>query len=108
MINSFSEEQVINMCEEFYEHNFSDISNMLRIESSFSLFINKFCSWLDISGFHYRYDSVNDIDTFVIQFDMGRNWSLYMKTGMQFTFEHFGMRNAKCDMTDNALIIKIG
>ena len=107
MINSFSEGQVIKMTEEFCKHNFSDISNMLRIESSFSLFIDKFCSWLDVSGFHYRFDSVDDLDTYVIQFDMGRNWSLYMKIGIQFAFERYGVKNSKCEMTDNALIIKI-
>jgi hypothetical protein len=107
MINSFSEEQVIKMTEEFCKHNFSDISNMLRIESSFSLFIDRFCIWLEVSDFHYRFDSVDDMDTYVIQFDMGRNWSLYMKIGMQFVFKRYGIKNAKCEITDNALIIKI-
>jgi hypothetical protein len=106
MISSFSEEQVIKMSEEFCKHNFSDISNMLRTESSFSLLMDKFCSWLDVSGFQYRFDRVNNTDTYVIQFDMGRNWSLYIKTCMQITFERYGMKSAQCVMTDNALMIK--
>jgi hypothetical protein len=105
MINSFSEDQVIKLSEDFCKHNFPDISNMLRIESSFSLFIDKFCNRLDVSGFYYRFDSADNIDSYVIQFDMGRNWSLYMKTTMEFTFERYGVKNAKCKMTDNTLII---
>ena len=106
MISSFSEEQVIKISEDFCKHYFSDISNMLRTESSFSLLMDKFCNWLDISGFPYRLDSLDGTHTYVIQFDMGRNWSLHIKTCMQIIFERYGMKNAQCEMTDNAIMIK--
>ena len=38
---------------------------------------------------------------------MGRKWSLYLKTQMQLVFEHFNIKNAESEMTDNIVILKI-
>ena len=64
-------------------------------------------SWLDASGYNYRIDETNDKDTYIIQFDMGRNWSLFFKTQMQFVFEYYNIKNAEVKMTDNTVIIKL-
>jgi hypothetical protein len=65
------------------------------------------CSWLELSGYRYRVDTLNGADTYVIQFDMGRKWSLYFKTQMELVFEQYDIQNAEAEMTDNAVIIRI-
>jgi len=80
---------------------------MLRPENTFSSFMDGLCSWLDASGYNYRIDTVDDINTYIIQFDMGRNWSLYFKTQMQLVFEYYNIKNAETKMTDNTVILNI-
>ena len=72
-----NDEQIIQMTEEFCNHNLKDINNMLRSEYTFSSFMDGLCSWLELAGYHFRFDSLNGIDTFVIPCDRGRKWSLY-------------------------------
>ncbi|MDP9016420.1 MAG: hypothetical protein M3M87_06665 [Thermoproteota archaeon] len=55
----------------------------------------------------FRIDSLNGTDTYVIQFDLGRKFSLYVKTLMKSVFEHFNVQNAEAEMTDNTVILKI-
>jgi hypothetical protein len=107
ILDSLTEEQVIKTTKEFCKHNLFEISNMLRIKTTMSSFMDEYCTWLNASGFNYRLDKIDDLDVYVIQFDMGRKWSLYTKIAMQFVFEHYGERNAQCEMNNNLVIIKI-
>lgn len=106
-INCLTDEQVIKMTEDFCDHNLKDISHMLRTANTFSSFMNGLCAWLESSRYDFRIDSFDGMDTYVIQFDMGRKWSLYFKTQMQIAFEQFNIKDAKAEMTDNTVILKI-
>jgi hypothetical protein len=106
-INHLTEEQVIKMTE-FCSNELKDITFMLRSENILSSFMDALFSWLDASGYNYRIDRVYDnVDTYIIQFDLGRNWSLYFKTQMQLVFEYYNIKNAEAKMTDNTVIIQI-
>jgi hypothetical protein len=102
-----TDEQIIQMTEEFCNHHLKDITHMLRSSHTFSSFMDGLCSWLDASGYHFRIDRFNGMDTYVIQFDLGRKYSLYFKTQMKSVFEHFNVQNAEAEMTDNTVILKI-
>jgi hypothetical protein len=106
-LNHLTDEQIIQMTKEFCNSELKDINHMLRSEYTFSAFMDGLCSWLEISGYRFRFDSFNDVDTYVIQFDMGRKWSLYFKTQMQIVFEQFNIKNAESEMTDNTVMLKI-
>lgn len=106
-INYLDDEQVIQMTKEYCSHHLKDITHMLKSESTFSSFMDGLCSWLELSGYRFRFDSLNGVDTYVIQFNMGRKWSLYFKTQMKLVFEQYGIKNAEAEMTDNTVIIKI-
>lgn len=102
-----TDEQVIQMTEEFYNHHLRDIMHMLKTSNTFSSFMNGLRSWLDSSGYNFRYDRFNGMDIYVIQFDLGRKFSLYFKTQMQLAFGQFKIKNAETEMTDNTVILKI-
>ena len=105
-INHLTDEQVIQMTQEFCSNELKDITFMLRSENTFSSFMDGLCSWLDASGYNYRIDTVNDIDTYIIQFDMGKNWSLFFKTYMHYVLEYYHIIDSECDLTENTVIIK--
>src|SRR6476619_5408527 len=99
-MNRLTDEQVIQITEEFCNHHLKDISNMLRTSNTFSSFMSGLRSWLDSSGYNFRYDISNGMDIYVIQFDLGKNFSLYFKTQMQLVFRQFNLKNAAAEMTD--------
>ena len=107
MMDKLTEYQVIKTTEEFCKNNLFELSNMLGIKTTLSSFMDGYCSWLEESGINYRVDRFDDTDTYVIQFDMGRNWSLYTIKAMQFVFDHYNAKDTQCEMTDNTVIIKI-
>jgi hypothetical protein len=80
---------------------------MLRSSHTFSSFMDGLRYWLDSSGYQFRIDRSNGTDTYVIQFDLGRKFSLYFKTQMELVFEHFNVQNAEAEMTDNSVILRI-
>ena len=135
-IDYLSDEQVIQMTEEFCKQRFMDIIHMVREENTFACFMNALCLWLDESAFNYRVERINNfgssssgrdsghinndnndnndgnnskdcIKVYKIYFDMGRKWSLYFKTMMEIAFEHYKITDAEVKMTDNTVILKI-
>ena len=128
-IDYLSDEQVIQMTEEFCKQRFMDIIHMVREENTFACFMNALCLWLDESAFNYRVERNNNCDggsgdsggghddnednskgsikVYTIYFDMGRKWSLYFKTMMEIAFEHYKITDAEVKMTDNTVILKI-
>jgi hypothetical protein len=38
---------------------------------------------------------------------MGRNWSLFFKSYMQYVLEYYNITDSACDLTENVVIIKI-
>ncbi len=95
------------MTEEYCNHNLKDINHMLRAAHTFLSFMDGLCSWLDSSGSHFRIDSFDGTDTYVIQFDLVRKFSLYFKKQIKLVFKHIDVQNAEAEMTDNTAMPKI-
>lgn len=107
-IGYLTDEQVMEMTEEFYNHHLNDITYMLKTSNNFTSYMHGLRSWLESSGYNFRYDRFNGMDIYVIQFDLGRQFSLYFKHQMQLAFGQFKIKNAEAEMTDNTVILKIG
>ena len=107
LLDSLSDDQIIRITQEFCNNNLLDINQMLRSENNIASFMDSLCSWLEASGYHYRFDNFGDFNIYVIQFDMGRKWSLYFKSQMQFVFEHYNIENTEVEMTNNTVVLKI-
>ncbi|MGN6822855.1 MAG: hypothetical protein ACTHJ7_08810 [Candidatus Nitrosocosmicus sp.] len=107
MINLLSDEQIIKMAEQNYKLRFKDITLMLNSDISFLSYLEGILSWLEASAFNYKYNKNGDYRTLVLQFDMGRKWSLYFKTYMQFVLEYYKITDGQCEMTDNTVVIRI-
>jgi hypothetical protein len=107
MINLLSDEQIVQLAEQYCNHRLKDIAFMLISENTITSFINGIISRLEASGFNYKYNVNGDYITLVIHFDMGRKWSLYFKTMIQIMFKYYNINNAEVKITDNIVILKI-
>jgi hypothetical protein len=54
-------------------------------------------------GHSYRHEVSHTKHTYVIQHDMGRNWSLYLAELYQYLFEQFELKKVNFDVNDNTL-----
>ena len=60
-------------------------------------------TWIKISGHPYRHEVNYNLHSYVIQHDMGRNWSLYMAEQYRFLFEAFELKKVDFDINYNTL-----
>jgi hypothetical protein len=60
-------------------------------------------TWIKISGYPYRHEVNYTRHSYVIQHDMGKNWSLYMAELYGFLFEEFGLKKVEFDLNHNTL-----
>ena len=107
VMSYLNDEQIIQLTEKYCKQRLKDLVYMLNFENTFSSYMDGILTWLEVSGFRYKYNNVNNSSILVIQFDLGRNWSLFFKTHMQLVLEYFNIHDAQCEMTDNTVIIKI-
>src|SRR4051794_20270404 len=54
IINILSDEQIVQMTEQYCKHWLKDIFYMLNSENSFLSFIDGILFWLEVSGFQYN------------------------------------------------------
>ena len=59
--------------------------------------------WIKISDSPYRHEVNHNRHSYVIQHDMGKNWSLYMAELYRFLFEEFGLKRTEFDLNHNTL-----
>jgi hypothetical protein len=72
-MNLLTDEQIIQMTEQYCKRRLKDLVFMLHYENTFSSFLVGTLAWLEASGFHYKYNSVDNSKILAIQFNMGRN-----------------------------------
>jgi len=80
---------------------------MLENQTSFPPSFDSTINWIEASGFNYKHNVNQEFKTLVIQFDMGRKWSLFFYTYIQLALEYYTITDSKCDMTENTVVIKI-
>jgi hypothetical protein len=107
IMNLLTDEQIIQMTKEYCKHRLKDIAYMLNNENSFSSYIDGTLAWLESSGFQYKFTNGGNFRTLVIQFDMGRNWSLFFKTYIQYVLDYYKITDSQFEMSDNSVMIKI-
>jgi hypothetical protein len=85
------------------KHETKDFVLLLRNEYNIESALDVIETWIKISGHPYRHEVNYTRHSYVIQHDMGRNWSLYMAEQYRFLFEEFELKKVEFDINDNTL-----
>jgi len=65
-------------------------------------------SWIKISGYPYKHEESHNGQSYVIQHDMGKKWSIYLPSLYQFLFDELGInKKIEFDKTENTLAFTI-
>ena len=103
LIDRLSEKDITSLAEYTAKKETKDFVLLLRNEYSMESALDVIETWIQISGHPYRHEVNYTTHSYVIQHDMGRNWSLYMAEQYRFLFEQFELKKVDFDMTDSTL-----
>src|SRR5919199_2207027 len=103
LINRLSEEEISSIAEYIAKNETKDFILLLRNEYNIESALDVIETWIKISGYPYRHEVNHTRHSYVIQHDMGKNWSLYISELYRFLFEEFGLKRVEFDLNHNTL-----
>jgi len=103
LINRLSDKEITLIAEYIAKKETKDFVLLLRNEYNIESALDVIETWIKISGHPYRHEVNYTRHSYVIQHDMGMNWSLYMAEQYRFLFEEFELKKVDFDITDNTL-----
>ena len=103
LINRLSEKEISSIAEYIAKNETKDFVLLLRNEYNIESALDVVETWIKISGYPYRHDVNHTQHAYVIQHDMGKNWSLYLAELYRFLFEQFGLKKVEFDLNHNTL-----
>jgi hypothetical protein len=107
LINRLQEKEISTIAEYIAKNETKDFVLLLRNEYNIESALDVIETWIKISGYPYRHEANYSRHSYVIQHDMGRNWSLYMAELYRFLFEEFGLRRVEFDLNHNTLAFTV-
>ena len=84
-----------------------DIGLLLRGEFTLSSFLNILENWSRIYFFAYKHDIIDEIHNFIIQHNMGRNYSFFMEI-LSYILEEMFKIKLDFTITDNTVVFRFG
>jgi hypothetical protein len=102
-----SDEQVEEAAEDYVKIEVKDQLHMSRRKYKPSDYIDRLCSWLDVSGFPYTHDKTDSGDIVRIRFDMGKKWYIFFGRVHKIMFRDFRVENSTVEITDNTVTLTI-
>ena len=108
LIDNLTEEELSKFAVTIAKKDFVDIGLLLKGEFTLTSFLNILENWLRISSFAYKHEVTNEVHNFVIQHDMGRNYSLFMRDIIEYILEEMFEIKSDFTITDNTVVFKSG
>jgi predicted DNA-binding ribbon-helix-helix protein len=112
LLESLSDEQIKSIAKHVALSSNKDFLLILRRKYNIHSTLDMIETWIGISGYLYTHNTEdlnysNRLHSFIIQHQMGRNWSLYLSELYRSFFEDFEIRNTTFDLTDSTLAFEI-
>jgi hypothetical protein len=103
LINRLPEKEICSIAEYIVKNETKDFVLLLRNEYNIESALDVIETWIKISGYPYRHEANYTRHSYVIQHDIGKNWSIYMAELYRFLFEEFGLKKVEFDLNHNSL-----
>jgi predicted transcriptional regulator len=107
LINRLPEEEISSIAEYIAKNETKDFVLFLRNEYNIESALDVIETWIKISGYPYRHEVNHTRHSYVIQHDIGKNWSLYLAQLYRFLFEEFGLKRVEFDLSHNTLYFAV-
>jgi hypothetical protein len=103
LINRLPDKEISSIAEYIAKNETKDFVLLLRNEYNVESALDVIETWIKISGHPYRHEVNYTRHSYVIQHDMGKNWSRYMAEQYRFLFEEFELKKVEFDINDSTL-----
>ena len=105
VLSKLTEEEISNLAIIIAKRNI-DIGLLLKGEFTLSSFLNIIENWSRISSFAYKYEVTNEDHNFIIQHDMGSNYSFFVKEIFQYILQEMFKIKLDFTITDNTVVFR--
>ena len=106
LVDNLTEEELSKFAVTIAKKEFVDIGLLLRGEFTLPSFLNILENWSRMSSIPYKHETNNDIHNFILQHDMGRNFSFLIKELYRYILEDMFGRKSDFTITDNTVIFR--
>jgi hypothetical protein len=103
IIDNLTEEELSELAVTIAKKDFVDIGLLLRGEFSLPSFLNILENWSRIFSFPHKHEINDDVHNFILQHDMGRNFSFLIKELYRYILEDTFEIKSDFTITDNTL-----
>lgn len=106
LVDNLTEEDLSKFAVTIAEKDFVDMELLLRGEFTLPSFLNILETWSRMSSIPYKHETNNDIHNFIIQHDMGRNFSFLIKELYRYILEDMFEIKSDFTITDNTVMFR--
>ena len=107
LVDNLPEDELSKFAVTIAKKDFVDIGLLLRGEFTLPSFLNILENWSRMSSIPYKYEINNDdIHNFILQHDMGRNFSFLIKELYRYILEDIFEIRSDFTMTDSTVMFR--
>jgi hypothetical protein len=107
ILEKITEKDIVEIAEYVAKKESKGFVMMLRNEYNITSALEVIETWIKISGYYYRHELRGSEHSYLIQHEMGKKWSLYLRELYRFIFEDFGLPRVDFDVSDDMLSFKV-
>ncbi|MDE1830340.1 MAG: hypothetical protein KGI25_08455 [Thaumarchaeota archaeon] len=103
LMEGYPENKVIAIADYISKDTITDIMTVLQNEYTVDSFLNLIESWSNASKIPFRRLLKGNLNTCIIQHDMGKNWSLFLGNLYKNVIEELTQKKVSINTTDNTV-----
>jgi hypothetical protein len=107
MLEKITEKDIVEIAEYVAKKESKEFIIMLKNDYSVTSALQVLDTWLKIVGYSYRHEVRGSEHSYIIQHEMGKKWSLYLKELFRLISEDFGLPRVDFDVNENMLSFKV-
>ena len=107
LLNELTNDELNDLARDVAKNDLVDISLFLRGGFNIASISEIAETWLRIAQMSHRIEVAGDSYKIIIEHDMGRKYSYLIKEISRYLLEVAFEKKSSCDVTDNAVIIKV-
>jgi hypothetical protein len=106
LLNNLTEEELSKFAVTIAQNEYVDMGLLLRGEFTLPSFLIILENWSRISSVPYKHEINSDVHNFILQHDMGRNFSFLVKELYRYILEDMFEIKPDFTITDNTLMFR--
>ena len=103
IIEKLTESEIDEVLDDFFEKEFAGRITMIAGGAELEQFLRAMEGWLLGSGFPYRHITNNEVETYVIQHNMGNKTGYYLKSYFKRALEFVKAKHVEAKSTPDAV-----